>query len=163
MSNPIRTLAVVRATGLDQAEEQTPSSRRLTMAHWAIVFEWVRVPCCIKKGYPGWGTQFGAGNRTRTCTLAQWNLNPPSLPIPPCPQKSPCFYTAGKPRQSVSLNLRIYPSINGCVCQLNGYDFFKAGNVFTGKTREKGPYLLTFLSVCEKIAALNLETREAFL
>ena len=28
---------------------------------------------------------FGAGNRTRTCTLSQWNLNPPSLPIPPCP------------------------------------------------------------------------------
>ena len=28
---------------------------------------------------------FGAGNRTRTCTLTQWNLNPPSLPIPPCP------------------------------------------------------------------------------
>ena len=27
----------------------------------------------------------GAGNRTRTCTLTQWNLNPPSLPIPPCP------------------------------------------------------------------------------
>jgi len=45
---------------------------------------------------------------------------------------------------------------------LSGYGFFKAGNVFTGKTREKRPYLLTFLSVCEKIAALNLETREAF-
>ena len=28
----------------------------------------------------------GAGNRTRTCTLSQWNLNPPSLPIPPCPR-----------------------------------------------------------------------------
>ena len=29
---------------------------------------------------------YGAGNRTRTCTLSQWNLNPPSLPIPPCPR-----------------------------------------------------------------------------
>ena len=28
---------------------------------------------------------YGAGNRTRTCTREQWNLNPPSLPIPPCP------------------------------------------------------------------------------
>ena len=29
---------------------------------------------------------FGAGNRTRTCTLARWNLNPMRLPIPPCPR-----------------------------------------------------------------------------
>ena len=28
---------------------------------------------------------FGAGDRTRTCTLTQRNLNPPSLPIPPRP------------------------------------------------------------------------------
>ena len=34
----------------------------------------------------------GAGNRTRTCTLSQWNLNPPSLPIPPCPHIFLCLY-----------------------------------------------------------------------
>ena len=28
---------------------------------------------------------FGADDRTRTCTLARWNLNPMSLPIPPHP------------------------------------------------------------------------------
>ena len=28
---------------------------------------------------------FGAGDRTRTCTLTRWNLNPMSLPIPPRP------------------------------------------------------------------------------
>ena len=43
--------------------------------------------------------RYGAGNRTRTCTLAQWNLNPPSLPIPPCPHTA-CgesdFITAGR-------------------------------------------------------------------
>ena len=27
----------------------------------------------------------GAGNRTRTCTVTHWNLNPTCLPIPPCP------------------------------------------------------------------------------
>ena len=30
-----------------------------------------------------WG--IGADDRTRTCTLAHWNLNPMSLPIPPHP------------------------------------------------------------------------------
>ena len=29
---------------------------------------------------------FGADDRTRTCTLARWNLNPMSLPIPPHPR-----------------------------------------------------------------------------
>ena len=28
----------------------------------------------------------GAGNRTRTCMVSHWNLNPACLPIPPCPQ-----------------------------------------------------------------------------
>ena len=27
----------------------------------------------------------GAGNRTRTCMVSHWNLNPACLPIPPCP------------------------------------------------------------------------------
>ena len=30
--------------------------------------------------------QCGAGDRTRTCTLSRWNLNPMSLPIPPRPR-----------------------------------------------------------------------------
>ena len=38
-----------------------------------------------RKGRPSGLPFLGAGNRTRTCTLSQWNLNPPSLPIPPCP------------------------------------------------------------------------------
>ena len=33
-------------------------------------------------------TRYGAGDRTRTCTLSQRNLNPPSLPIPPRPHWS---------------------------------------------------------------------------
>ena len=32
-----------------------------------------------------YGRYFGADDRTRTCTLARWNLNPMSLPIPPHP------------------------------------------------------------------------------
>ncbi len=50
--------------------------------------EWVRVPF-YDRNITGEAAAspviFGAGNRTRTCTLSQWNLNPPSLPIPPCP------------------------------------------------------------------------------
>ena len=38
----------------------------------------------------------GAGNRTRTCTLSQWNLNPPSLPIPPCPRILPGHFNTMK-------------------------------------------------------------------
>lgn len=46
---------------------------------------------------------FGAGNRTRTCTRRQWNLNPPSLPIPPCPQ--------------ICLSQQGYPNTKRAVCQ----------------------------------------------
>ena len=46
---------------------------------------------------------FGAGNRTRTCTRWQWNLNPPSLPIPPCPQ--------------ICLLQQEYPNTKRAVCQ----------------------------------------------
>ena len=35
--------------------------------------------CCKK-------TRYGAGNRTRTCMVSHWNLNPACLPIPPCPR-----------------------------------------------------------------------------
>ena len=53
--------------------------------------------CCIEVGSrprsllikraPQRGALFiGADDRTRTCTLARWNLNPMSLPIPPHPQ-----------------------------------------------------------------------------
>ena len=52
--------------------------------------------CCIEMGSsprsllikraPQRGALFiGADDRTRTCTLARWNLNPMSLPIPPHP------------------------------------------------------------------------------
>ena len=37
---------------------------------------------------------FGADDRTRTCTLARWNLNPMSLPIPPHPQVGVFYHSA---------------------------------------------------------------------
>ena len=40
----------------------------------------------------------GADDRTRTCTLARWNLNPMSLPIPPHPhikEKASIFTRGG--------------------------------------------------------------------
>ena len=46
----------------------------------------VSAPTNITKGRLCLPFVIGAGNRTRTCTLSQWNLNPPSLPIPPCPR-----------------------------------------------------------------------------
>ena len=39
-----------------------------------------------KRGRPYGRPLFGADDRTRTCTLARWNLNPMSLPIPPHPR-----------------------------------------------------------------------------
>ena len=52
-----------------------------------LAFRWVRVQPFTNKKERSFDLSFlfGAGNRTRTCTLSQWNLNPPSLPIPPCP------------------------------------------------------------------------------
>ena len=44
----------------------------------------------------------GADDRTRTCTLARWNLNPMSLPIPPHPLITSDFYTARHPRWGIS-------------------------------------------------------------
>ena len=35
---------------------------------------------------------FGADNRSRTCTLAHWNLNPACLPIPPYPHNHFLLY-----------------------------------------------------------------------
>ena len=35
---------------------------------------------------------FAADNRTRTCTVARWNLNPVRLPIPPYPHNTNSFY-----------------------------------------------------------------------
>ena len=37
---------------------------------------------------------FGADDRTRTCTLARWNLNPMSLPIPPHPHVEIFYHEA---------------------------------------------------------------------
>ena len=37
-----------------------------------------------------------ADNRTRTCTVARWNLNPVRLPIPPYPLNIYLFYASPK-------------------------------------------------------------------
>ena len=45
-----------------------------------------------KKSRPLLGSGFlGADDRTRTCTLTRWNLNPMSLPIPPHPRILLCL------------------------------------------------------------------------
>ena len=74
--------------------------RRQADAHRASAFRWVRVypPHKQKKDTPLECLSFvGADDRTRTCTLARWNLNPMSLPIPPHPRISSDFYTGRKP------------------------------------------------------------------
>ena len=58
-SNPIRTFAVVRAWGLDNAREQTPSSRRLSGFESHVELE---------AGRPGRGVPLGTGMGTRTPT-----------------------------------------------------------------------------------------------
>ena len=64
-----------------------PSSRRQADAHRASAFKLARVLFLLrpKKRVALLPSFFGAGDRTRTCTLARWNLNPMSLPIPPHP------------------------------------------------------------------------------
>ena len=57
--------------------------------HRTVPLLWVRVLHLlnrnIKEGAEAPSFIFGADDRTRTCTLARWNLNPMSLPIPPHP------------------------------------------------------------------------------
>ena len=47
-------------------------------------------------------TRYGADDRTRTCTLARWNLNPMSLPIPPHPHA--CLFYHGQRPLSIRCN-----------------------------------------------------------
>ena len=66
---------------------------------WHIQMGSRPIPDTTKKGTQMGTLLCGAGNRTRTCTLSQWNLNPPSLPIPPCPHIHLClFFTRGGTR-----------------------------------------------------------------
>ena len=75
-------------TGLDKIKEWFPSSRKPATVYRHVAFRWVRVllPHTNKKGRHKPPFFIGADDRTRTCTLARWNLNPMSLPIPPHPQ-----------------------------------------------------------------------------
>ena len=79
--------SLVRATGLDYIKVSAASSRRRGTVHRTVPSNGFESDTFINKtGHPrGVPCLVGAGNRTRTCTLTQWNLNPPSLPIPPCP------------------------------------------------------------------------------
>ncbi len=52
---------------------------------------------------------FGADNRTRTCMVSHWNLNPACLPIPPCPRLS---IIIEQTRQLVITSLCIYVKAN---------------------------------------------------
>ena len=80
---------LVRMTGLDLIKVRL--GRVLGGGAHPRRIEWVRVLHLAKKkrekAIP-FGMTFsfsGADDRTRTCTLARWNLNPMSLPIPPHP------------------------------------------------------------------------------
>ena len=90
---------LVRMTGLDRIIVLPPSGRRQATVHQTVAFRWVRALSflrLIKRG--GWSLLFfiGADDRTRTCTLARWNLNPMSLPIPPHP-RIPLFLPGEEP------------------------------------------------------------------
>ena len=61
-----------------------PSPAALIRAPWNL-FESC-ISCQNKKEAVGLPFIIGADDRTRTCTLARWNLNPMSLPIPPHPR-----------------------------------------------------------------------------
>ena len=45
----------------------------------------IKIPTLADTIVSNKGRYYGADDRTRTCTLARWNLNPMSLPIPPRP------------------------------------------------------------------------------
>ena len=64
-----------------------PSSRERADVHRTSAVSSVRVLLQHKTKTRGrcLSFLFGADDRTRTCTLARWNLNPMSLPIPPHP------------------------------------------------------------------------------
>ena len=63
-------------------------------------------------------TRYGADDRTRTCTLARWNLNPMSLPSPPHPRMQlritnykfiiPSIFTRGGTRGGAFRLIHIY-------------------------------------------------------
>ena len=77
-----------RMTGLDKIKEWFPSSRKPATVHRTVAFNGFSSCQHLPKRKTGHRPVFlfGADDRTRTCTLARWNLNPMSLPIPPHPQ-----------------------------------------------------------------------------
>ena len=78
---------LVRIVGLEKILVLPPSSRRQVTVHRTVTFDWFESLSLTNKKAPLWGAFFvGADDRTRTCTLARWNLNPMSLPIPPHPR-----------------------------------------------------------------------------
>ena len=73
-----------------------PSSRCRAAVHRTAAFDSFSSTAHKKtKGTLLGAFYHGAGNRTRTCTPKQWNLNPPSLPIPPCPRNLYILAQAG--------------------------------------------------------------------
>ena len=84
--------------------------------------------CCIEMGSspsvihtkikstPKGAFYFGADDRTRTCTLARWNLNPMSLPIPPHPHI--LFYFSRDGLQQYRNPIRLPVAVPEIFCSL---------------------------------------------
>ena len=81
----------------EKIKEAFPSSRECATPHRGVAFDgFSSVSPIPSKKHPGLGCLFdGAGDRTRTCTLSQRNLNPPSLPIPPRPHDALFYHGDG--------------------------------------------------------------------
>ena len=75
------------AGNFDSIKSRSRSVKPSPAALIRAALKWVRVLSSLtkKKRHPLGASSFGADDRTRTCTLARWNLNPMSLPIPPHP------------------------------------------------------------------------------
>ena len=75
------------ADNFDSIKSMCRSVKPSPAALIRAALKWVRVLSSLtkKKRHPLGTSSFGADDRTRTCTLARWNLNPMSLPIPPHP------------------------------------------------------------------------------
>ena len=85
--NPLTPAGISHCEAIFHARSAFHKSRR-------DLFRWKSTPK---------GAFSGADDRTRTCTLARWNLNPMSLPIPPRPQMK-IYYHDG-----VSLSIQSIP------------------------------------------------------
>ena len=115
---------MVRATGLDKTGEQTPSSRRLAMARGAVAFEWVRVLYSVgnrKRAHIGPFFYLVRATGLEPARFWQWNLNPPSLPIPPCP-----LISAGCAAVCFPSGLPGYLNTNISHCQSDSFFFFRS-------------------------------------